>query len=73
MAILNVNPALGKADPCRSCLLLTLDGITPMVHEPTVRATLTGQIPFPKNDSYLALIYMVSISKFSTVATDDDF
>jgi hypothetical protein len=44
-----------------------------MVHEPTVRATLTGQIPFPKNDSYLALIYMVSISKFSTVATDDDF
>ena len=36
------------------------DGITPMVHESTVRATLTGRIPFPDNDSYLALIYMVS-------------
>lgn len=50
-----------------------LDGITPMVHEPTVRATLTGKIPFPKNDSYLALIYMVSISRNSTIFTDDAF
>jgi hypothetical protein len=41
-----------------------------MVHEPTVRATLTGKIPFPDDDSYLALIYMVSINSALTLFND---
>ncbi|KAH8090507.1 fungal-specific transcription factor domain-containing protein [Filobasidium floriforme] len=49
-------------------------GITPMVHEPTVRATLTGKIPFPKNDSYLALIYMIfAMGALDSVAQESDF
>jgi len=38
---------------------ILVDTLTPIVHEPSIRAQLTGAMPMPQDPGYQVLIHMV--------------